>query len=243
MARIRTIKPEFWVSEQVVECSTTARLLFIGLWNFCDDAGRHPLKPRTIKMKVFPADDIDCAPLLAELADNGLIETYDVKGEQYLQVTGWNHQKIEKPTVRFPSPSDGRPLDDPSTTDSTTPRRPVDDPSPPEGKGREGNRKGSKQTSSPDESGDGDSIPFETFWQRYPRKEGKAEAAKVWKRMKPADQEAAFYDSASRYAHVEREFIPHGPTYLRGRRWEDAPLPNKRAGPSSASQEFPGVRI
>ena len=42
MARIRTIKPEFWTSEQVVDCSPTARLLFIGLWNFCDDGGVHP---------------------------------------------------------------------------------------------------------------------------------------------------------------------------------------------------------
>lgn len=31
MARIRSIKPEFWVSEQIGECSTNARLTFIGL--------------------------------------------------------------------------------------------------------------------------------------------------------------------------------------------------------------------
>ena len=31
MARIRSIKPEFWVSEQVAECSTSARLTFVGL--------------------------------------------------------------------------------------------------------------------------------------------------------------------------------------------------------------------
>lgn len=34
MARIRTIKPEFWTSEQVMGCAPLARLLFIGLWNF-----------------------------------------------------------------------------------------------------------------------------------------------------------------------------------------------------------------
>jgi len=50
MARIRTIKPEFWVSEQVGECSPNARLLFIGMWNFCDDRGVHPAKPnRSLK--------------------------------------------------------------------------------------------------------------------------------------------------------------------------------------------------
>lgn len=58
MARIRTIKPEFWSSEQVMESRPLARLLFIGLWNFCDDGGNHPLSPRTIKALVFPGDDI-----------------------------------------------------------------------------------------------------------------------------------------------------------------------------------------
>jgi hypothetical protein len=46
MARIRTIRPEFWTSEQVTECSMPARLLFIGLWNFCDDGGRMPYSPK-----------------------------------------------------------------------------------------------------------------------------------------------------------------------------------------------------
>ncbi len=42
MARIRSIKTEFWTAEQVMECSPIARLLFIGMWNFCDDGGNHP---------------------------------------------------------------------------------------------------------------------------------------------------------------------------------------------------------
>ena len=57
MARIRTIKPEFWTSDQVVECSFAARLLFIGMWNFCDDYGVHPASLRKLKMEIFPGDD------------------------------------------------------------------------------------------------------------------------------------------------------------------------------------------
>ena len=45
MARIRSIKPQFWTSEQIADCSSNARLLFIGLWNFCDDCGVHPASP------------------------------------------------------------------------------------------------------------------------------------------------------------------------------------------------------
>jgi hypothetical protein len=111
MARIRTIKPEFWTSEQVVECSTTARLLFIGLWNFCDDAGIHPASPMRIKMQLFPADETtvaDVESLLGELVDAGLLVSYEAEGKSYYQVTGWHHQKIDKPNFRYPSPNGSR---------------------------------------------------------------------------------------------------------------------------------------
>ena len=107
MARIRTIKPEFWSSEQVMENRPLARLLFIGLWNFCDDGGNHPLAPRTIKALVFPGDDITTeavSELLGELEGTGLTRRYAVDGKQYLHVSGWKHQKIEKRTFKYPKP-------------------------------------------------------------------------------------------------------------------------------------------
>ncbi len=42
MARIRTTKPEFFTSEQVMNLSIFARFAFLGMWNFCDDGGNHP---------------------------------------------------------------------------------------------------------------------------------------------------------------------------------------------------------
>ncbi|NBA79038.1 hypothetical protein GVN15_00205 [Pseudomonas putida] len=105
MARIRTIKPEFWTSEQVMECSAMARLLFIGIWNFCDDAGNHPMSPKTIKALVFPGDDITALAvegLLTELVTNRLITLYEASSKQYLHVNGWHHQKIDRPTVKHP---------------------------------------------------------------------------------------------------------------------------------------------
>lgn len=110
MARIRTIKPEFWTSEQVMECSTNARLLFIGLWNFCDDAGRMAASSKRIKASVFPSDDFtadDVRRMIVELSSNGLIGLYVVDGIEYLQVTGWHHQKIDRPqTSKLPEPPD-----------------------------------------------------------------------------------------------------------------------------------------
>jgi len=135
MARIRTVKPQFWASEQVMECSPIARLLFIGLWNFCDDAGNHVDSPKTIKAEIFPGDDIgssDVRRLLDELSSNGLIVYYSHENKGFLHVTGWHHQKIDKPTVVHPAFS---------TENSQPTRRDLDDSSPPEGKGREGKGK------------------------------------------------------------------------------------------------------
>ncbi len=138
MGRIRTIKPEFWTSEQIVECSPTARLLFIGLWNFCDDYGAHPYSPKTIKMEVFPGDSFSIKQIeswLNELIINSLIKTYTIEDKRYLLITGWHHQKIDRPSRKYPEPTT---FDDNSSND----RRMLDDHSPPEGKGKEGNSKG-----------------------------------------------------------------------------------------------------
>ncbi|MBC3874258.1 hypothetical protein [Undibacterium flavidum] len=108
MARIRTIKPEFWTSEQVAECSPTTRLLFIGLWSFCDDNGIHPASFKRIKMEIFPSDAISGSELqnaVQELITSGLLYEYEVADKRYWQVTGWhNHQRIDRPTYKFPEP-------------------------------------------------------------------------------------------------------------------------------------------
>lgn len=105
MARIRTVKPEFWASEQILDLSIPARLLFVGLWNFCDDAGIHPASPRTLKAEVFPADDVNVLPLIEEIKQQGLIAEYEVHGKPYWNVTGWHHQKIDRPTFKYLLPN------------------------------------------------------------------------------------------------------------------------------------------
>ena len=130
MARIRTIKPEFWTSEQIVDCLPITRLLFIGMWNFCDDDGNHPASARTLKMEVFPGDDITIDKVqecVDELIKNGLIILYESNGKEYWHVTGWKHQKIDRPTFKYPKFDEH----------STITRRALDEASPPEGKGED----------------------------------------------------------------------------------------------------------
>lgn len=132
MARIRTTKPEFWTSEQVVECSPITRLMFIGMWNFCDDGGNHPASAKTLKMEVFPGDDIsiaDIQKMVDELISNELIIEYAIGEKSFWHVTGWHHQKIDRPSYKHPEFVEG----------SSKGSRKVVDASPPEGNGGEGN--------------------------------------------------------------------------------------------------------
>jgi len=128
MARIRTIKPEFWTDERLTECSLSARLLFIGTWNFADDNGNLDRSPKQIKARVFPLDSIECEPLLQELITQGLLIEYSVSDKTFLHIQGFNkHQLINRPS---------KPTC-PAFNGSVSPHTPLMT----EGKGREGNVK------------------------------------------------------------------------------------------------------
>jgi len=110
-----------------MDCSRDARLLFIGLWNFCDDTGRHPASVRQLKAEVFPGDDVAIDQVGAwvnELIEAELLIEYEVDGKHYWQVTGWHHQYISKrQPARYPAPPEG-----PSTSKTATPSAPKDTP-------------------------------------------------------------------------------------------------------------------
>lgn len=97
MARLRTIKPEYWTDERVGECSVSARLLFIAAWNFADDHGGLDRSAKQLKAQAFPYDQVDCEPLIQELLHQGLLIEYEIGGKKYLHIKGFGtHQKVEK---------------------------------------------------------------------------------------------------------------------------------------------------
>jgi hypothetical protein len=102
VSRIRTIKPDFWTDDTITECSLSARLLFIGIWNFADDAGNLDRSAKQIKARVFPVDSIDCEPLIQELITHGLLIEYSVSDKKYLHIQGFaKHQVINRPVPRL----------------------------------------------------------------------------------------------------------------------------------------------
>lgn len=103
MARIRTIKPEFWKNEEIAEISSDAVLLAIGLLNYADDEGYFNANPALIKAEIFPirkTSSIDTV-LLRELSSVDYIQLFlGSDGRKYGQVKKFlEHQVINKPRV------------------------------------------------------------------------------------------------------------------------------------------------
>lgn len=77
----------------------SARLLFIGTWNFADDAGNLDRSAKQIKARVFPIDNVDCEKLINELLAVGLLIEYSVSDKKYLHIQNFHkHQVINRPS-------------------------------------------------------------------------------------------------------------------------------------------------
>lgn len=148
--RIRTIKPEFWTSQDVADLPDDfTRLLFIGLWNYADDEGRGRDDPRLIKAALFPLRDSMAAHAINDsmwtLAEAGLIVRYTVERPLYAVVKWPDHQRVNRPTAsKYGGPHEGshRSRADVMEDSSAVDNGELED-SLPEGnreQGREGNR-------------------------------------------------------------------------------------------------------
>lgn len=150
MARIRTIKPEFFTSEDIVGLSPMARLFYIALWCEADREGRLAWKPRTMKLRYFPADDCDTDALAREVVASGLVVLYG-EGLAYIPAFG-KHQHINprETASDLPDPTGKATRHDASARVSDTSLPVSDAQGGREGKGREGEKHASGRGASDD---------------------------------------------------------------------------------------------
>lgn len=119
MARNRMIKPEFWEDDKIAECSPIARLLFVALWNFSDDAGYLENRTKWLKAKCLPYDEANIDDLLGELLSVGRVQ---IQNDIIFIPKFLKHQKIDKPRAsdlkeKFELSTNGsRTLSEPSAT-------------------------------------------------------------------------------------------------------------------------------
>lgn len=201
MARFRTIKPSFWTAEQVMSVSRDARLIFIGMLNFCDDYGNHPASASMVKAAVLPCDSISIEAvekLCTDLERVGLIIRYRVSDRDFWHIDGWSrHQKIDKPSQSHWPQFDEQ---------SATTRRTFDEPSPcnvREGSVREG--KGKRDAAPPSGGSSLAAAEFDSFWASYPHRDGvkrtKAESQAAFRKLK-ADERPLLLLATGHYAEA-----------------------------------------
>jgi len=109
MARIRTIKPDLPLDEELAELAYVVRYVFALLPMATDKSGRVEDRPMMIKAKLLPYDDENMDAILMTLHEAGFITRYEEKGKRFIQVNTFvKHQRphhTERPS-EIPEPKE-----------------------------------------------------------------------------------------------------------------------------------------
>jgi len=93
VARIRGIKPDFFLDEELAALPHQARLLFAGLWTQADREGRLEDRPKRLKALLLPYEEADVGALLKMLHPDFILR-YNINGRNYIQVRNFlEHQR------------------------------------------------------------------------------------------------------------------------------------------------------
>jgi hypothetical protein len=215
MARIRTVKPEFFQHERLheaeVESGLPLRLAFVGLWTQCDREGRFEWRPARLKLNILPWDDVDFSRVLDALVTRGFVVQYTVDGQEIGAIPSWRkHQVINNRESASELP------EQPKNKKLRTRAARVQDASctrhgncKGEGKGKEGN--GTSR----------DHGDFDRWYASYPRREARPRAEQAWQKLTDADRKAALDALDSWPFPADKKFTPLPASWLNARRWED----------------------
>lgn len=135
MSRIRSVHPSLFTDPEFVQVSMPARMLLIGIWTECDDRGVFEWKPLALKMKLFPADNVDMDALLTELTSADRIRQVEHEGKAYGICRNFaKYQRPKNPAYKYPfTPAWGDYLGvKPDDSGTPTPALPQPSPSTPE---------------------------------------------------------------------------------------------------------------
>lgn len=91
MARIRSVKPEFFQHERLYELGEQTgfgaylRIAWLGLISNCDCRGVFEWRPLRLKVAIFPWDNIDMSRVLEVFAEERMVIRFEWEGKSY----GW----------------------------------------------------------------------------------------------------------------------------------------------------------
>tara|TARA_R100000781_G_scaffold111080_1_gene76919 strand:- start:82 stop:1017 length:936 start_codon:yes stop_codon:yes gene_type:complete len=228
MARKRMISPDFWTDDKMLQLPLPARLMFIGMLNFADDEGLIQNNATSIKVKIFPAEDITI----------GLIEDYvrtmvglkllslgtNVDGQSLIKITKWHdHQKINHPT---PTKYIFTPLiEEEKTNSSRTKVELSEDSSRTTSQIRVVKNRVDKVSINKSSKKNQD-FTFEHIYSIYPKKQNKDKSEKAFKRLTKKEMSNFSSGLLKHIDHWKRfdvdiQYIPLLSTFINGKRWND----------------------
>jgi hypothetical protein len=239
MARIRSIKPEFFRHEALYEAEKETklplRLAFAGLWTAADREGRFRWSPRQLKLDCLPYDDCDFSRVLDALMTRGFIVKYAVDGKELGCIPSWHqHQVINnrEKSSDLPAPNEINTLTREARVDDapTTPLVQTQG----EGKGKEGERegKGKVSRSVADATRPVEESKFEEFWSAYPRRDGPNPRKPAEQKFNALAKTGVDPDvmiagakqlavEESRRGKIGTQFVAQAVTWLNQQRWSD----------------------
>lgn len=100
MARIRTVKPDFFRHEKLqdLEAANPGKyimLVYIGLWTQADVNGVFPWKPRMLKLDILPFLEYDIEHTLQLLEQAGFIVRFSAQDADYAHIPSFrDHQRF-----------------------------------------------------------------------------------------------------------------------------------------------------
>jgi len=243
MARIRTIKPEFFTSEDIVALTPLTRLLYIALWCEADKEGRLVWKPMTFKLRYMPGDNCDIQAMCQEILDRGLVKLYG-DGLAYIpSFAAHQHINPRESASQLPDHNEQPRVGTRQPRVGTGANLNVHAQVGREGKGKEGITPRVDDAADPDLGKQKTELPgFESFWKTWPtndRKQAKGKCLDAWKKA------SAERDAALVLAHVSSlknsswlkdggQFVPAPLVYLNQRRWEGADTDSSESNPQFA---------
>jgi len=187
MSRIRSVHPGFFKDENLVATSMAARMFYLGLGVEADDKGVFPWKPVTLKMCIFPGDNIDVEPLLDELIGADAILRFEIGGKPYGAIR--NFRKFQKPKT----PNDVHPIS-PEVRNYVGLPPVISEAFPQNGEKsfqmEEGGGKREEKKESPPSPPGGGAVSFSDLLKAYPLSvhTDEAKAERAWSKLAPADQ-------------------------------------------------------
>jgi len=208
----RVIKESILSSPNLNRLSMAAECHFYRLLVTADDHGCFEATPLLVKGTVYPlrpkVSVEDVKKWHAELVEQGLCKFWENGDERMygLYTSFSSHQRIR------------------STHRRKTPEPPEDLAGKPDGLDPK-KKAGKVPDDKPKYSAD-----FETFWAKFPRKDGKKKASEVWERLKKnvalPDIERLMNSlgkqcSSKQWAKDDGQFVPLPTTWLNGQKWDD----------------------